>query len=79
MTTKQQKIQAARADLWYAIPSGVTTFSPCPCGRGGARGGRFCVSCAEEELAYFIGNDDACKYSALIKQLRQMEGKMLKL
>jgi len=65
----------ARAALWYAHPSGVTTFSQCSqkdCTKG-ARGGRLCAEHAESGLAAVIGVEPANEYAVEIRRLRQLE------
>lgn len=69
----------ARAALWYAHPSGVSTFSACS--RKGctnsARGGRICSAHAEADLAAVVGEELAKEYADTIKKLRQIESSQI--
>ena len=65
----------ARAALWYAHPSGVSTFSACshPDCTKGARGGRLCASHAKAALSAVIGREAAVQYHSAIRRLRMLE------
>lgn len=77
MKPSEQQIREATHAIWYAHPSGVSTFSVCPCGQGPARGGRMCDKCAEEALAKLVGPTHAADYHKAVKHIRQLESEMV--
>lgn len=78
---QEPALYEARAALWYAHPSGVSTFSACSnkdCDKG-ARGGRLCSDHAEAALAKIIGGEPASKYHSAIRHLRQLERQQIEI
>ena len=69
----EYEIRSAIHHLWACHPSAASTFSPCKCGRGAARGGYLCATCAEEALAKLVGADAASEYHGLVKLVRAAE------
>jgi hypothetical protein len=69
----EDQLRQARHLIWRNLPDGVTTFSPCSCGRGAGRGGGPCLACAEEGLAGLIGKTAAKKYVAAVSSIRELE------
>ncbi len=68
----------AKNALWYAHPSGVTTFGVCSvhgCTKG-ARVGALCGEHAEAKLAAVVGAEMAGQYHSAIDLLRGIEAEM---
>jgi len=72
---QEPALYEARAAVWYAHPSGVTTFSQCSCPdcAKGERGGRLCPDHAEARIAVIIGPEPASQYASAIRRLRLLE------
>lgn len=73
----EYEIRGAIHDLWRCHPTGPSTFSKCGCGRGLARGGYKCATCAEETLAALTTKELAAKYHSTVSEIRKIESEMI--
>jgi len=71
---KYQEIENLIADIWYQNPRWPSTFSVCCKGCGnGARGGRECIYCLEDELSKLISQEDARSFVSAVRQVLTAE------
>ena len=64
--------------VWRNLPGIPTTFNPCDCGRGSARGSGPCLVCAEEKLTAIVGPGKAHHYVGTVRMIRLLEDDMMK-